>query len=148
MGQSEAKANLKPRARELRNRQTEPEQRLWRYLRNSQLDGFKFRRQIAIPPFVADFLCPRKALIIEIDGWTHEEAADRRRDALLKARGYSTLRFTNPDVTENVEGVLTAIRNALSTLPDRWPHPHPTPEGEGRCKSTAMFPAAAPPAGG
>ena len=132
MGQSEAKARLKPRARELRNNLTEPERRLWRALRSSQLNGFKFRRQVAIPPFIADFLCPRKALIVEIDGWTHEPAADFRRDAWLKSRGYTTLRVTNDDVMRNIDGVFTTILNTLSSLPDRWPHPNPSPEGEGQ----------------
>ena len=131
MGQAEAKSKLKPRARELRNRATEPELRLWRHLRNSQLDGFKFRRQVAIPPFVADFLCPAKALIVEIDGWTHEADSDHRRDAWLASRGYVTIRFTNADVMENLDGVLTRIFEKLRSLPDRWPHPNPSPEGEG-----------------
>ena len=131
MGQSKAKANLKPRARELRNRLTEPELRLWQQLRNSQLGGFKFRRQVAIPPFVADFVCPTKALIIEIDGWTHDAAQDRRRDRFLAARGYRTIRFTNTDVMQNLEGVLVVILETLHSIGDRWPHPNPSPEGEG-----------------
>jgi very-short-patch-repair endonuclease len=131
VGQSEAKAGLRPRARELRNGTTEPEQRLWRHLRNSQLDGFKFRRQVPIPPFVADFLCPLKSLIVEVDGWTHDAEEDRRRDFLLKKSGYTTLRFSNTDVIENVEGVLRSILDTLRALPDRWPHPNPSPEGEG-----------------
>ena len=132
MGQSEAKIRLKPRARELRNNLTEPERRLWRVLRSSQLDGFKFRRQVAIPPFIADFLCPRKALIVEVDGLTHEPIADARRDRWLKSRGYTTIRFTNEDVMRNVDGVYTVIVETLSALPDRWPHPPtPSPEGEG-----------------
>jgi len=131
VGQSETKAKLKPRARELRKRMTEPELRIWRHLRNSQLNGFKFRRQIAVPPFVADFLCPSKALIVEVDGWTHDAASDARRDALLKARGYTTVRFTNDDVIHNLDGVVAVIANTLDALPDRWPHPNPSPEGEG-----------------
>lgn len=136
MGQSEAKALLKPRARTLRNEPTEPEQRLWRHLRASQL-GFKFRRQVAIPPFIADFLCPQKGLVVEIDGWTHEALADVRRDRLLQARGYFTFRVTNTEVMENIEGVLQEIASLLETLPDRWPdasnipHPNPSPKGEG-----------------
>ena len=132
VGQSETKAKLKPRARELRNAPTEPERRLWRILRSSQLNGRKFRRQVAIPPFVTDFLCPAKALIVEVDGWTHEPVLDARRDALLKSRGYTTLRFTNEDVMRNIDGVFTVIVETLSSLPDRWPHPpSPSPKGEG-----------------
>jgi very-short-patch-repair endonuclease len=131
VGQSEAKSKLKPRARQLRNSMTEPELRLWQRLRNSQLDGFKFRRQIAVPPLVADFLCPAKALIVEVDGDTHNPEQDRRRDRLLALRGYTTIRFTNSDVTQNIDGVLIGIVEALRSLPDRWPHPNPSPEGEG-----------------
>jgi very-short-patch-repair endonuclease len=132
VGQSKAKALLRVRAREFRNGATEPERRLWRILRSSQLNGFKFRRQVAIPPFVVDFLCPAKALIIEVDGWTHEPASDARRDAVLKQRGYTTLRFSNDDVMHNLDAVFGVILEALTILPDRWPHPlAPSPEGEG-----------------
>jgi len=131
VGQSEAKLKIKMRATQLRNSPTKPELKLWRMLRSSQLNGFKFRRQVALPPFVADFLCPSKALIIEIDGWTHDPDRDRRRDDLLGARGYTTLRFTNADVIENIDGVLVTILETLRSLPDRWPHPNPSPEGEG-----------------
>ena len=116
---------------QLRNRPAEPEIRLWQSLRNSQLEGFKFRRQIAVPPFVVDFLCPSKALIVEVDGWTHDPEQDRRRDSLLRSRGYTTIRFTNTDVMENRDGVLLRILEVLRSLPDRWPHPNPSPEGEG-----------------
>ena len=131
LGQSEARAKLKPTARHLRNRSTQPELLLWRHLRNSQLDGFKFRRQVAIPPFVADFLCPAKALVVEIDGWTHDPQADARRDEFLATRGYTTIRFTKADVIGNVDGVLCVVLETLRSLPHRWPHPNPSPEGEG-----------------
>ncbi|MEO6225206.1 MAG: endonuclease domain-containing protein [Sphingomicrobium sp.] len=131
MDQAEAKAGLKARARKLRNGATEPELRLWRHLRNSQLAGFKFRRQVAIPPFVADFLCPAKSLIVEIDGWTHDPRRDSSRDQLLSMKGYTAIRFTNTEVTQNVEGVVSAILEQLQCIADRWPHPNPSPEGEG-----------------
>ncbi len=121
-------------AREMRNNPTEPEQRLWRRLTRSQLSGFKFRRQAVIGPFVADFLCPQKALIVEIDGWTHEDVrADVRRDAALRGLGFIVLRFTNTNIMENAEGVLTAILAALQQTADRLatPHPNPSPEEEG-----------------
>ena len=136
VGQSEVKAQLKTTARKLRNKSTEPERRLWNHLRSSQL-GFKFRRQVAIPPFVVDFLCPAKAWIVEVDGWTHNALEDQHRDTILEERGFTTLRVTNTDVMGNVEGVLHAIASALKSLPDRWPseikvpHPHPSPKGEG-----------------
>jgi Fe-S cluster assembly protein SufB len=61
------------------------EKRLWRYLSNSQLNGFKFRRQALVGQWIADFLCPQKALVGEVDGDTHGPDRDKRRDAALLA---------------------------------------------------------------
>jgi len=120
----------------MRREPTEPEKRLWRHLSNSQLGGFKFRRQAAIPPFIVDFFCPAKGLIVEVDGETHVSEADARRDALLLARGFPTIRFTNDDVMANMDGVLTVILRTLSGIPDRqWgvpDSPTPTPPLNGR----------------
>ena len=121
---------LGDRARKLRNEPTEPEKRLWGHLSNSQL-GYKFRRQSVIGRFIVDFLCPAKALVIEIDGDTHDADSDERRDALLAHWGYRTIHFTNADVRRNIDGVLDVISRTVSALPDRWPHPNPSPEGEG-----------------
>ena len=118
-------------AHTMRRAPTEPEKRLWRHLSNAQLGGFKFRRQSLIAPYIVDFLCPAKALIVEVDGDTHEPDADWRRDMALEAQGYRTIRFTNADVMRNMEGVLTAILATATAAPDRWPHPNPSPEGEG-----------------
>jgi very-short-patch-repair endonuclease len=127
-------AALHGHAREMRRQPTEPEKRLWRQLSNRQLSGFKFRRQAVIGPFIVDFLCPQKALVVEVDGETHIDAgADARRDAALASMGFRVLRVTNDDVFGNMDGVLVAILNALEAAPDRWdnPHPNPSPEGEG-----------------
>jgi len=116
---------------------TEYEKRLWRHLSGSQLGGYKFRRQAAVPPFVADFFCPSKGLIVEVDGETHVAEADAKRDFILTRRGFSTIRFTNEDVRDNMDGVLITILQRLRELPDRWPNshagptPNPSPEGEG-----------------
>jgi len=124
------------RARQMRREPAEPEKRLWRNLSGSQLHGYKFRRQSTIEPFIADFLCPAKALIVEVDGETHDQAADARRDALLRGRGYTTIRFTNDEVMSNMDGVLTVILQTLERLPDRWPGapdtPTPTPPLKGK----------------
>ena len=132
---------LKGRARQLRHELTEPEKRLWRNLSNKQLGGYKFRHQTRLDPFIGDFFCPQKALIVEVDGETHVPGADAQRDAALAERGLTTIRFTNDDVMTNIDGVLTAILNKLHALPDRWdrscsgpkyrPLPNPSPEGEG-----------------
>jgi very-short-patch-repair endonuclease len=111
----------------MRREPTEYEKLLWRHLSSSKLGGYKFRRQAAIPPFVADLFCPAKALIVEIDGETHMPEEDRRRDELLAARGFATIRFTNDDVRDNMDGVLIALLQRLRELPDRWPGPSPGP---------------------
>jgi len=109
------------RASSMRRNPTEPEIRLWHALRGSRLDGHKFRRQASIGNRIADFFCPAKGLIVELDGDTHDRAADLKRDADMKIRfGYSTVRFTNEDVMRNMDGVLAALREALDAQPDRW----------------------------
>jgi very-short-patch-repair endonuclease len=120
----------------MRRKPAEPEKRLWRALSGKQLGGYKFRRQSRIGPFIADFVCPEKALIVEVDGETHDVDKDRPRDMALGRLGFRLLHVTNPDVMRNLEGVLTAILSALEAAPARWvrPHPHPTPEGAGRAR--------------
>ncbi|NUR46006.1 MAG: DUF559 domain-containing protein [Sphingomonas sp.] len=119
---------LQARARDMRNSPTESEKRLWRALSRKQV-GAKFRRQSVIPPFIVDFLCPALRLVIEVDGDTHDQAVDAKRDARLLALGYRVLRFTNADVVGNLDGVLTVILNDVEAA--RGPHPNPSPEGEG-----------------
>ena len=106
------------RARGLRREQTEAERRLWRKLRDRRLGGFKFVRQEPIGPFVADFVCRERALILEVDGATHstdkEVASDARRTAFLEREGYRVLRATNAGVYENLDGVLETILAALN----------------------------------
>jgi len=63
--------NLKPRRKELRNNPTKAEAFLWRYLKNNQLEGRKFRRQTSIKSFIVDFYCPQENLVIELDGEVH-----------------------------------------------------------------------------
>ena len=80
---------LLDRAREMRRNPGEWEKRLWRHLSNSQT-GYKFRRQAVMGPFICDFFCPAKGLIVEVDGDTHDPVADARRDRLLLERGFVT----------------------------------------------------------
>ncbi|MEM6834888.1 MAG: DUF559 domain-containing protein [Pseudomonadota bacterium] len=125
---------LKTRAQDMRNNPTEPEKRLWRHLSGSKLGGHKFRRQAVIGPYIADFLCAQKKLIIEVDGDTHDLKEDARRDAALLSFGYHVIRITNQDVMQNMDGVLTLVLTQLNQMADRWPHPNPSPEGEGLSK--------------
>jgi very-short-patch-repair endonuclease len=106
---------LTPIARRLRRDRTEAEARLWRYLRNRQLEGVKFRFQSPVGPYVADFLCTEAKLIVELDGGQHGEQIekDAARTKMLEAAGYKVLRFWNNDVLANTEGVLETIRHVL-----------------------------------
>ncbi|MCK0532294.1 endonuclease domain-containing protein [Sphingobium sp. MAH-33] len=117
----------------MRREPTEPEKRLWTKLTRTQLGGYKFRRQSVIGPYVADFLCPQKALIVEVDGDTHVAGSDDRRDAVLSEMGYRIIRIADQEVMHNIDGVCETILRALERAPDRWasPHPNPSPEGEG-----------------
>src|SRR5687768_5476092 len=100
-------------ARRLRNQMTEPEKRLWQLLRAQQLGGHKFRRQVAIGPYVVDFVCFSCKLIIELDGPQHCEnnAAehDARRTAWLQSLGYCVMRFRNHQVDDDIYAVVDEI---------------------------------------
>ncbi len=119
-------------ARQMRREPTDPEKFLWRHLSNSQLGGFKFRRQTVIGRYICDFSCSLNGLIIEVDGDTHDAAADALRDAALHDQGYTVLRFTNADVLHNMTGVLETILVRAQQLPERRYAPTPTPPLEGR----------------
>ena len=118
-------------ARRLRRELTLPERRLWFALRDRRLQGWKFRRQVPVGPFVVDFSCEAAQLVIEIDGRSHDDRgeADRTRERRLSEHGYRVFRVSNDDVLDNLDDVCQAILDALN------PHPafgHPLPGGEGR----------------
>ncbi|HXF87942.1 MAG TPA: endonuclease domain-containing protein [Xanthobacteraceae bacterium] len=119
------------RARALRSRMTDAERKLWFALRDRRFSNFKFRRQVPLGLFVADFVCYSSRLIIELDGGQHAESiSDRRRDAWLVANKFRVLRFWNHEVMRNFDGVLQTI---LEALHGRGPHfggasrGHPSP---------------------
>ncbi|MBZ9868680.1 DUF559 domain-containing protein [Mesorhizobium sp. CA15] len=97
-------------ARSMRREPTEAEDRLWHELRGRRLDNIKFKRQVPIGRFVADFLCAEAKLIVEIDGSQHAESLrDLERDAALTARGFRVLRFWNDDVLKELDAVCDTI---------------------------------------
>jgi very-short-patch-repair endonuclease len=101
-------------ARRLRVDQTDAETVLWNCIRNRQVDGYKFVRQLPIGGYICDFVCREKFLIIEVDGGQHNESAtDAIRDRRLAEEGYRVLRFWNNDVLGNLEGVLITIQAEL-----------------------------------
>ncbi len=119
----------KQRARALRSNATPAERRLWRLLRASQLDGFKFSRQIAIGPFIADLVCRKQKLVIELDGGQHGDDRDVARQRFIEAQGYRVLRFWNHQVMNDPDMVFEVIRSALVEGRDPPPTP-PVPGGE------------------
>ena len=116
------------RSRELRNNPTDAEQKLWRQLRNRQLAGVRFNRQVPIGPYICDFVARTPKLVIELDGGQHALSTDidARRTAHLERQGYRVLRFWNNDVVENVDGVVAVIESVLRDMPC------PTPPASGR----------------
>jgi very-short-patch-repair endonuclease len=122
------------RAQQLRNNATEAERKLWGYLSRRQLGGYKFSRQMPIGPFICDFLCRERGLVIEVDGGQHaDNVSDARRTAFLRSEGLTVLRFWNNEVLTNVEGVLTTVLASLDDNPSskRSTHPQPLPQAGG-----------------
>ena len=103
------------RARNLRREQTPAEARLWTRLRNRDLFGAKFRRQVPVGPYIADFLCKELSIIVEADGGQHADqmAYDTRRTAWLEAEGYQVLRFWNHDILTDTDAVMSVIGDAV-----------------------------------
>ena len=122
-------------ARKLRADSTSAERILWHALRE-KFPFEKFRRQHPIGTRIADFACPAKKLVIELDGGQHAEqmAADDRRSAELASRGYRVIRFWNNDVTQNLVSVLDTIYHELETPHLTLPSP-PQRGGEGNRKA-------------
>jgi len=99
------------RARQLRSNPTEAEKRLWSTLRLKQIESHRFRRQVAIGPYIVDFVCFDRRLIIEVDGGQHDSriVPDDARMAWLERQGFRGLRFWNNEVLGNIEGVYEII---------------------------------------
>ncbi len=116
-------SRMTPIARRLRKDAMSAERRLWMGVRREALEGFKFRRQVPLGPYLADFACLEARLVIEIDGATHSSDAeigrDASRQAALNSFGYAVLRFHNDEVYHNLEGVLETIRLKLRELRPR-----------------------------
>ena len=107
-----------PLKRRLRADMTPAEGRLWSALRGRQFHDVKFRRQHGIGPYIVDFYCPERALVVELDGDTHVEAVqqgkDQVRDAYLQSLGLMVVRYWNYEVLQNLDGVLEDLARRLS----------------------------------
>jgi very-short-patch-repair endonuclease len=132
---------LHDRAKEMRQSPPVQERRLWKLLRDRRLGGLKFRRQVVIGRYVADFVCMRHRLIVEADGPHHAESAERdaARDAWLSGQRFRVLRFPNSQIETRAHEVIAAILAATgrSLTGPAWETPHPSryashllPQGE------------------
>ncbi len=112
------------------------ERLLWKLLRHRRLEGLKFRRQVPIGRYVADFACFEHRLVIEADGPFHDPAKDAERDAWLRAQGFKTIRFKVAEIITRPENVLMAIIDATSLFRPEAVRPLPSPlAGEGGPRS-------------
>jgi primosomal protein N' (replication factor Y) len=103
-------------ARQLRREMTDAETSLWYHLRNRALLGCKFRRQHPIGPYIVDFACVERKLVIELDGSQHaDSASDSARTSWIQANGYRVLRFWNNDALRQQQVVLAVILEALES---------------------------------
>ena len=125
---SKSQLTLK-RARTLRTKQTDAEQKLWYHLRAHRFLGLKFKRQKPVGPYIVDFICIERALVIELDGGQHTEQAhrDEARTRYLNQQGLRVLRFWNDDLLRDTEAVLDQIR--LAALAGETLSPNPSPAG-------------------
>ncbi|MFH1429352.1 MAG: endonuclease domain-containing protein [Candidatus Margulisiibacteriota bacterium] len=109
-----ASVKILKQAKELRNLQTPAEAKLWKHLKTNKLNGLSFRRQHPINRFIADFYCHKLKLVIEVDGSAHniEEVRvyDKERENILQAFNLDILRFTNEEIENSIEIVLTRIK--------------------------------------
>ena len=126
-------------AKKLRTIMTDAERRLWYRLRAHRFGGIKFKRQVPIRPYIVDFACLGRRLILEIDGGQHaENEADRIRDQRLPEEGFNVLRFWNSDVLRRTDTVLELILAELESKSEDSPSPGalrapPSPlRGEGK----------------
>ena len=105
-------------ARNMRAAPTDAEAIIWRQLRAHRFVGHKFKRQQPIGNFIVDFVCFEAGVIVEVDGGQHNESvADQSRDAWLMSQGFVVLRFWNNEVSQNLDGVLMRILEALASSP-------------------------------
>jgi very-short-patch-repair endonuclease len=138
----EGALTLTKAARKLRSRMTDAERKLWFALKDRRFEAFKFRRQVPVGPYIADFLCFESRLIVEVDGGQHAESVrDTERDAWLAQNAFCVVRFWNNDVLRNLEGVLTSLAAELNKTPhpsSRLRETPPSPaRGEGKKEEIA-----------
>ena len=111
------------KAQFLRRNETKAEKLLWEKLRNNQLGGLKFRRQHPVNIYIADFYCHKFKLIIELDGDYHDQEEQKQKDEVrtevLRLNDLKIIRFKNEEVEQDINQVLTAIKNKIEQLKEK-----------------------------
>jgi very-short-patch-repair endonuclease len=133
------------RAKQLRQAMMRAETLLWRYPKANRIDGLGFRRQVPFRNYIADFVCLSAKLIVELDGESHDfeqrQKADQARDAFFVSEGFHVLRFTNEQVTSNLEGVVEIIRQTTASRASGSPPSPALPhKGRGSGEDSASVP--------
>jgi very-short-patch-repair endonuclease len=100
----------------MRRNPTESERQMWLILKDRRLADYKFRRQVPIGPYIADFVCYSARLIIELDGSQHDEGSDAARNAWLQSKGFRVLRVWNTQLTSERDAVLDAVWHNLTEM--------------------------------
>jgi len=112
---------LKQFAQQMRHQPTDAESELWKALSGKKLEGYKFRRQHVIGDYIADFICLKENLIIEVDGLIHQlpenKTSDEERTKWFNSEGYQVIRFANNEVLFGIEKVLDTIIATLEAPP-------------------------------
>ena len=110
---------IRQHARENRHHQSPAEAKLWKVLRNHNVEGRKFRRQHPIGPYIVDFYCHEARLVVELDGRSHDAQInyDAARTAWLESQGYQVIRFVNAQVMKDIVSVVEGIRLACGEEP-------------------------------
>jgi very-short-patch-repair endonuclease len=112
---------------------TDAERKLWFALKDRRFAAFKFRRQVPVGRYIADFLCFELRLIVEVDGGQHAESArDVERDDWFAQNEFRVVRFCNNDVLQNLEGVLTSLNTTPHLSSSLRPTPPSPARGEGK----------------
>ena len=104
-------------SRELRKQQTLAEKHAWQVLRGRKCLGLKFKRQQVIGDYIADFYCPEKKLVIELDGGIHKHRKDydEMRDMTINSKSIKVIRINNKKVFQESD-LLMFFERLISEL--------------------------------
>ncbi len=103
----------------MRREPTQCEKKFWWLVRNRRLGAHKFKRQVPIGSYIADFVCVERKIIVELDGGQHADhvAYDQARDAFLRSKGFRVIRIWDSEFLENIDGVMDMVLRELDGSP-------------------------------